>query len=199
MVAIALSILLSACANKSPNPGEKTADYAWAANNYASAFKTIKPYANAGKPWAVLRLGLMYENGWGVERDIDKAERLYKKVLSKKGNDNWSKGILVGTPGESGFFNQNSDSIIAEYQLANLYYNYKADRELVQAYLHILNVKTRSKGNPVAFCCEFSGGRWMTQESFNDLERRIESSLSGDERMIIDAMMENYAVSDSSE
>lgn len=187
-LALMLILILSGCAGPNPNTGERTTDIAWTSGNYDGAFIVVEPHALAGKPWAELRIAIFYENGMGVEKNIKKAEEFYLKAIKHKSDDEWSKGKMIGASGKNGYFNQNSDAIIAEYNLAALYYfafiekdkNIKAD--LLTAYSHIKNVLKDSKGSPVFFCCEFSGGRGFSQEMFLELEQKIIESMSKDEQ-----------------
>ena len=177
---IILSIFLSivvGCAGPNPNPGERTTDMAWTSNNFQRAFELAKPRAEAGEPWAQLRLGIFYENGWGTEVDVSKAEYWYKKAIAQKGQDDWAEGKLVGATGKAGYFNQNSDARIAEFNLAQLYYT--NNKNLNKALNHINNVIRESKGNSVFFCCEFAGGRYFDQSQFAELKQNIEEKLSG--------------------
>lgn len=189
---VRLSILLSvfglaACAGPNPNPGERTVDIAWTSGKFDQAYADVEPPALRGEPWAQLRIAIFLENGWGVEQDLDKAEEYYKKAIVQRGDDEWSKGLMVGTFGPSGYFNQNSDAIIAEYNLANLLYTREPPKQdLVNAYFHISKVVVDSDGNDIFFCCEFNGGRGFTYQMFLDLQETIKSEMS--EAQISEAM-----------
>ena len=91
--------LLSACAGPNPNPGERTTDMAWSSGNFNRAYSVVAPRAERGEPWAQLRLGIFYENGWGVDQDYKKAEYWYKKAAAQKASGNWANGKLVGAVG----------------------------------------------------------------------------------------------------
>ena len=80
-----LFLAISGCAGPNPNPGERTTDMAWTSNNFQRAFEVTKPRAESGEPWAQLRLGIFFENGWGTEVDVSKAEYWYKKSNRTKG------------------------------------------------------------------------------------------------------------------
>ena len=175
-----LSVLLlfaAGCAGLNPNPGERTTDMAWTSNNFQRAFEVAKPRAEAGEPWAQVRLGIFYENGWGTEADLAKAEYWYKKAIAQKSQGDWAEGKIVGSTGKAGYFNQNSDARIAEFYLAQLYYI--NNKNLNEALNHINNVIKESKGNSVFFCCEFSGGRYFSQSQFTELKQKIEEKISG--------------------
>ena len=172
---VILVITVSGCAGPNPNPGERTTDMAWTSNNFKRAFDVAKPSAEAGEPWAQLRLGIFYENGWGTDKDVDKAEYWYKKAADQKSSGDWAEGKLVGAIGKPGYFNQNSDALIAQFNLAQLYYT--NDRNLLEAKNLITNVIQDSNGNGVFFCCEFSGGRSFSQALFLDLKQKIENKL----------------------
>jgi len=172
---LSLILFLSACAGPNPNPGERTTDVAWNSGRFDQAFSLAKEQAAKGYPWAQLRLGIFYTNGWGTDKDLEAAEYWYKKALKQKGTGNWAEGLIVGATGEPGYFNQNSDAIIAEYNIALNYYT--QNKKMNEAQTHINNVINESKGKSVFFCCEFSGGRYFTQDQFNDLKGKVESKL----------------------
>lgn len=169
-------LIISACAGMNPNPGERTTDMALTHSDYQRAFDVAAPRAEAGEPWAQLRLGIFYENGWGTKVDIDKAEFWYKKTMVQKASGDWAEGKLVGAMGKAGYFNQNSDARIAQYNLAQLYYN--NDKNLSDALQLINNVILESEGESIYFCCEFAGGRYFSQKKFTELKDKIEKKLT---------------------
>lgn len=171
-----LIIAATGCAGPNPNPGERTTDLAWTSSDFKRAFEVANPRAEAGEPWAQLRLGILYENGWGTDKDIEKAEYWYKKAAAQKATGDWAEGKLVGAVGKSGYFNQNSDARIAQFNLAQLYYT--NSRNLLEARNLIDTVIQESDSKAVFFCCEFSGGRYFTQSQFLDLKQKIEKKLA---------------------
>jgi len=171
-----LVIMATGCAGPNPNPGERTTDMAWTSSNFKRAFEIANPSAGAGEPWAQLRLGILYENGWGTAQDIVKAEYWYKKAAGQKSTGDWAEGKLVGAVGKSGYFNQNSDARIAQFNLAQLYY--RSDNNLLEAKKLIDTVIQESDGKAIFFCCEFSGGRYFTQAQFLELKQNIEKKLA---------------------
>lgn len=181
--------ILTACAGMNPNPGERTVDMAWTSGDFGRAFAIARPSAERGEPWAQLRLGIFYDNGWGVERDPKQAMVWYEKALAQTGTGGWSEGQLVGATGEAGYFNRNSDALIAEFNLAQLLY--KGDgiaRDLPKAYMHISRVIRNAGGKPVFFCCEFAGGRYFNPDQFDDLKASIDAAMTPDERMQAQAL-----------
>lgn len=84
---LALGLLLQACAATTPPPAP-TYDYerfsramaAYRVADYPTAFDEFRPLAEAGMPAAQFRLGLMYENGRGVAKDLDAAEAWYGRA-----------------------------------------------------------------------------------------------------------------------
>jgi len=174
----ALAILLAAsgCAGLNPNPGERTTDMAWTSRNYQRAFELAAQRAEAGEPWAQLRLGIFYENGWGTSIDLEKAEHWYKKAAEQKASGAWAEGQLVGAVGKPGYFNQNSDARIAEFNLAQLYFT--QNKNLAEAHQLVSNVIKETDGKTVFFCCEFAGGLYFTQEAFVELKNKIEKKMN---------------------
>lgn len=122
-----------------------------------------------------IKIRYFYENGWGAKKNPKKAESWYKKALIQKAKGGWANGRLIGAIGKSGYFNQNSDALIAEYLLAQLYYT--NNRNLDEAYKHVNNVIEESEGHDIFFCCEFMGGRRFTQGQFKELKSKIEKKL----------------------
>jgi len=100
----------------------------------------------------------------GHEKDNEKAEYWYKKAAAQKATGDWAEGKIVGATGKSGYFNQNGDARIAQYNLAQLYY--RKDKNLLEAKELIDSVIQESNGKAIFFCCEFSGGKYFTQEQF---------------------------------
>lgn len=96
---------LFACAGPNPNPGERTVDIAWAKYDYDTAFAVLMPAAELGEPWAQLRVGVAYELGSGVAKDIPTAIMWYEKAASQESESNWADGQIVGASGKSGYFN----------------------------------------------------------------------------------------------
>jgi len=111
-----LAAAVAGCAGPNPNPGERTTDIALYSSNFKRAFKIAEFAAERGEPWAQLRLGIIFENGWGVDEDIEKAEYWYKKAAAQKASGGWAEGIMVGAVGKLGYFNQNSDARIAQFR-----------------------------------------------------------------------------------
>lgn len=52
---------------------------AFEAGDYAVALDALQPLAKEGDPDAMNMLGQMYENGWGLEQDIERAKQLYNR------------------------------------------------------------------------------------------------------------------------
>lgn len=174
-----IAILLSACAGMSPNAGETTTDNAWNSGDFSTAYTTAEPYAQKGEPWAQLRLGIFYENGWGVEKDAKQASFWYQKAASQLAEGNWANGQTVGATGKSGYFNQNSDALIAKFNLAQMYFSGEGiERDLNKSLLLVDEVIEKSKGEPVYFCCEYSDPRYFTQVQFVELKQKVQAALS---------------------
>ena len=154
---------LVACAGPNPNPGERTVDIAWEKYDYDTAFKILKPAAERGEPWAQLRMGVAYELGSGVTKDIPTAIAWYEKAASQESEGDWANGQLVGAVGKAGYFNQNSDALIAKFQLANIYLRGESVPQNPAKALKLAQyVSDKTQGRSIFYCCEFSGGRYIT-------------------------------------
>lgn len=178
-VLLLLITVLFGCAGLNPNVGERTADIAWHHNDYSKAIEIIQPRAEAGYPWAQLRLGIMYELGVGIEKNIPESVKWYKKASVQKAEGDWAEGLLVGATGEDGYFNQNSDARLAQFQLANIYLKGEGiEKDLIEAYLNIRTVKEESKGHDIFYCCEFAGGRYITAKQIAETYEKIIKEMS---------------------
>lgn len=176
---ILIMAIVSACAGPNPNIGERTADMAWFNGHYARAIEVIKPHAEAGEPWAQLRLGIMYENGWGTEQSTLKAIEWYKKAAAQKAQGGWAEGQMIGAIGSGGYFNQNSDARIAQRNLAYIYlHGVGVEKDLVQAYLNIRTVVEETQGRSIFFCCEFAGGRVFLAKDIAELYQAVLKEMS---------------------
>ena len=76
--------------------------------NYSAAFELLQPLAAAGNPKAQLNLATLYQVGWGIAADGQKAVDLYLKVaeqniqeehLSSLAYNNLSTLYVCGSPG----------------------------------------------------------------------------------------------------
>ncbi|MBN4055291.1 SEL1-like repeat protein [bacterium AH-315-K03] len=96
----------------------------------------------------------------------------------------WAEGYIVGATGESGYFGQKNDALIAQYRLADLYYHgVGVEKDLVLSLLIINNTIVKSNGEPqFFFCCDWSGGRWFHQTQFTELKAKIESEITSAQR-----------------
>jgi TPR repeat protein len=117
---VLIVLVVGGCAGMNPNPGERTADIANESGDYSRAVSIVRPSAEKGEPWAQLRLGIYYEKGIAVEKDITKSTYWYTKCAIQKGEGGWAEGMLVGSVGKAGYFNQNTDALIAQWRLADL-------------------------------------------------------------------------------
>jgi len=176
LVLIASLIFIVSCAGPNPNPGERLTDMHWTSGNFKAAFVSAKRSAENGRPWAQLRLGIFYTNGWGTEKDIEKSIYWYKKAIAQKGTGAWAEGKLIGAVGEGGYFNKNSDARLAEFNLAQIYLTENTNLE--EALKLINNVIEETNGKSVFFCCEFAGGRYFNPKQFIELKTNIENKLN---------------------
>ena len=126
----------------------------------------------AGHPWTILRMGLLYEHGIAVERDVVKAvEEFYKPLaIMELQDDEWSNAkffpVFESDYGEEGYFNRNGYILTARLKLVNWYSEHRAkylpgqSNDIATAYLLINNILdaittgpyTYNKGD-VVHCC----------------------------------------------
>lgn len=163
-------LILTGCAGLNPNLGERTADTFWHEGDVVPAYNIIAEKANAGYPWAQLRLGVMYELGTAVEKDVPTAIEWYNKAAAQKSTGDWAEGEMVGATGNQGFFNQNSDARIAQFQLANIYLTGNGvPKDAEKAYRLIATVMKETEGKDIFYCCEFAGGKYIMAEQIQSM------------------------------
>jgi hypothetical protein len=176
LLALVALALVGGCATFSPNSDEQAADRASYDGNSRTALEIVTRHAEAGEPWAELRLGMVYEDASGPRKGVRTAiERYewkefvpgaiewYKKAAAQKATGAWAEGARFGASGRDGYFNQNNYARIAQYRLANIYLKGQGiKKDLEQAYLNIRAVVDETKGRDIFFCCEFSGGTYVT-------------------------------------
>jgi len=171
--------LFLGCAGPNPNLGERTADMAWHNRDYNAAISIIKPKAMKGYPWAQLRMCAAYKYGVGVPKNPTEAVMWCKKASVQEAEGGWAEGKIVGAIGKSGYFNQNSDALIAQFQLADFYYKGEGvQKDLTIAYLYIKRVVDKTKGKSIFYCCEFAGGRYITSNQIADLNELIQNEMT---------------------
>ena len=183
---IIVLLALTGCAGLNPNLGERTADTYWHEGNVAPAHSIIAEKANAGYPWAQLRLGVMYELGTAVEKNIPTAIEWYNKAATQKSTGGWAEGMLAGSTGDQGFFNQNSDARIAQFQLANIYLTGNGvPKDAEKAYKLIATVIKETEGKSIFYCCEFAGGKYIAAEQIQSTFDSAKQELSEQQISVI--------------
>ncbi len=186
-------LIFCGCAGLNPNPGERSADMNWEYGNYQEALSYIEPAAKKGEPWAQLRLGIMYELGVGVEKNIKEAIIWYKKVAIQQGKGNWANGKIVGAIGRGGYFNQHSDALIAQYQLANIYLRDDGvDKKIIEAYLLIKNVLKESNNKNIFYLQNSSGSQWITVEMLSNTLSLIEKEMTIEQKEKAEEISKNW-------
>lgn len=177
------------CAGPNPNVGERSTDFAWTKGDFARAVELVRPAAEAGKPWAQIRLAMFYENGMGVEKSSPKAVEWYKKAAMQKEKGEWAEGKMIGATGRDGYFNQNSDARIAQRNLATIYLKGEGvEKDLIQAYLNIRTVMEEIQGRPIFFCCEFSGGRYFSAKEIDEIYEKVVNEMSSQQKTHAEAL-----------
>ena len=188
-------VVLAGCAGLNPNPGERTADMAAESGDYGRAVSIVRPAAERGEPWAQLRLGVYYEKGIAGEKDIKQSAYWYSKCAIQKGEGGWADGVLVGSAGKPGYFNQNTDALIAQWRLADLLLaGNGVDRDPLKAYLLSTNVMKESKGQSLFYCCEWlkGGGFYITPRMVTKTRDDALGALSPEQRTEAEAISEKW-------
>src|SRR5215469_6165405 len=72
-----------------------SAKAAYAKKDYAAAFKALTPLVRQGDPEAEVLLGRMYLMGYGVLKDLDEADKLFR-AAAERGNADAQ--FFVGAP-----------------------------------------------------------------------------------------------------
>lgn len=171
------------CAGPNPNSGERTADIAMLEGNFARTLEIAQYNAEKGYPWAQLRLGYLHKMGNGVPEDIDKALLWFKKAAAQTAEGAWADGQLIGASGEYGYFNQNGDALIAQYNIGQIYSEEEYGRkDLVEAFKWAKSVVEQSNGKNLFYCCEFSGGYSLSQQQIQDLLKNIEKQMTENQK-----------------
>ena len=174
-IAVLSMFIIQNCSGPNPNPGERTVDLFWHNNNPQKVFKILPKQAEKGKPWAQLRMGVAYELGFGVKKNIKEAVKWYNLTASHKGKGGWSNGRVIFSFGKPGFFNQNGDALVAKFQLSNIYLKGNGVKKDINKAKDLINeVIKDSKGGSIIYCCVANGGRWITQSMILDTKRKID-------------------------
>ena len=190
---IVLHIFLVSCAGFNPNPGERSTDVLWHERKFAKAFSIAERRAKEGYPWAQLRLGIMHELGVGVEKNITEALKWYKKASLQEAEGGWANGQSLGAMGKPGFYNQNSDALIAQYQMANLYLKGEGiEQDIIKAYLYIKNVFEKTEGRTLFYCCEFAGGRYFPASQIKELYENVQKTATSEQLQKAQNLWENW-------
>lgn len=116
------ALALAGCAGLNPNVGTRTADEAYQRGDCTTALDIYKKNAETGKPWAQMRLGLVYYEGRCVPKDDVIAMTWLKKAGAYESKSDWEKGKEFST-GEYGFFNTRASASNASRLISIMYQN----------------------------------------------------------------------------
>jgi TPR repeat protein len=132
------------------------------------------------------------ELGVGVAKDTQEA--LARKVARQFAEGGWVEGKLVGAVGRPGYFNQNSDALIAQHQIAGIYFRGDGvGKDLVEAYLYAKNVAEKTQGRSVFYCCELSRARYITAAAIAESLVKIEAEMTPDDRRLAEERRKDWA------
>lgn len=163
---------LAACAGPNPNPGERITDMGWTSGKHVQGWPYVLERAQEGQPWAQLRMGIFYVYGWGVDQSFEEAAKWYARTSVQVAEGDWANGLIIGAAGKAGYFNQNSDAYMARYNLSEFFLNARGvKKDNVMAYALINSVTKAKKDEPIFFCCEFSGGRYVPT---SEVQKRVD-------------------------
>jgi TPR repeat protein len=81
-ILLAASLILSITATDLMAANLGKGSIAFDKQDYKTALEELAPLAKEGDPDALNMVGQMYENGWGVDKDIEKAKRFYNRGAS---------------------------------------------------------------------------------------------------------------------
>lgn len=182
-IAILFLLGVTACSSVlEPNTDEMRSDLLWSQKNYTDALALIEPLAEQGYPWAQLRLGVAYEYGQGKEASPSQAMNWYKKVAVQMKDDAWADGLILLSAGRDGYFNQNSDAMVAQYLIGRLYSTggKGLSKDPAEAWLWIHFVNNYSKGTDLLYCCENSslGAQRIPHGRISELLEKIEAQMA---------------------
>ncbi len=189
----ALLVLVFGCAGLNPNPGERTVDNLWLRENYDRALPILTSRAKAGEPWAQLRLGVFYEFGNGVPKNLQQAAEWYKKAAKQEARGGWAQGQIIGAVGRPGFFNRNSDALIAEYQLSGYYlHGDGVVKDLVTAYCLARRVVETSNGADVFYCWWGDQARYITANMIAQRFKEVQEAMTPEQKRAAESVFSSW-------
>lgn len=145
--------------------------------DYVTAYEELNPLAKEGNPDALNMVGQMYENGWGIDKDLAKAKRFYNRgaslghlgsvnSLRALKNEEYKVELKTVIPAaESGDANaQNRLGVMAEFG-----YGMSRDPDLaLQWYLKAADQGLVAAQHNIGRCYNFGTG---VEQNFTEAER----------------------------
>lgn len=193
---LALLFVITGCAGLNPNPGERTVDNAWAYGDYNRVHTSLRPPAERGEPWAQLRLGVAYELGVGVEKDLNQAVKWYTKAALQEGSGAWAEGQIVGAAGKAGYFSQKNDALIAQHRLANIYLaGGTISSDYLKAYLLELHVSKESNGSSIFYYHHPNGqDMYISSKEISNTLFAIENKLGPNQKAKAQEQLNSWSI-----
>jgi TPR repeat protein len=191
------AIIVTGCAGLNPNPGERSVDNYWQMEDYDRALAILRPSAEAGEPWAQLRMGVFCEFGNGVPKDSGQAVEWYRKAAKQEKSGGWASGQTMGAAGRPGYFNQESDALIAQYLLADHYLQGTGvTKDSLTAYCLARNALDKSKGENLFY--QWWGGKatYITVEMISQRLRDAQSAMTAEESKEAERRYLNWTLQD---
>ena len=129
----------------------------------------------------------------GLKKDTTEALKWYRKTAVQTADGGWAEGKLIGAVGRAGYFNQNSDALIAQHQIANIYlHGDGVPKDPIEAYLWEKNVSDKTRGESIFYCCEFSGGRYITAQAIAETLSKAEAEMTQEQKEAALVMFQNW-------
>lgn len=176
-ILFAAAMMLTACIGPNPNPRE--GEIAMLRYEDPQEMSMLEEAAKFDESWAQLRLGVAYELGVDVDKDIPAAIAWYKKAAAHVEERVGAQGILVESLDKNDFNDYKGDALIALHQLANIYLDGNdVEKNLTLAYLLENYVKKESYGKRLFYCCRDSGGRYISSHAIVETILRIEAEMT---------------------
>lgn len=154
-VGLLMVLILNGCATIGCNENESAAHRVLYQSDIEKSYSILAEQAEKGFSWAQLRLGMHYQLGIEVDKNILIAIDWYQKAADHKLTNYLEDTNSKQTTCEQRYFNQNDDVINAMFLLANIFLEGDGvDKDAAKAFELISIVKAAAKGREIFYCCK---------------------------------------------